>query len=266
MCIRDRYYVHEGYAVKSAMASRLADALKRLFPYEQQPYRVKQDLALVKLFAEERPANQALATEFTQRVARLLEPKKERAAQAREELKHEEKALRRELAELYRQSDGLTQKIRYAEEKEGAASECMERAEQRVDELQARGRAVFETPHRPGQQRRSMSSLSEDLRAAERSVHKAADVRDRAAVMHRSGCAKMGQVTEDISEMEHRFTILRQNVAQVELAEVHIAAVSEASSTLVVASGGDKIEYPGCLLYTSPSPRDRTRSRMPSSA
>ena len=29
----------------------------------------------------------------------------------------------------------------------------------------------------------------------------------------------------------------------------------------------DKLEIPeGCLLYTSPSPRDRTRSRMPSSA
>ena len=27
-----------------------------------------------------------------------------------------------------------------------------------------------------------------------------------------------------------------------------------------------KVEYYGCLLYTSPSPRDRTRSRMPSSA
>ena len=26
------------------------------------------------------------------------------------------------------------------------------------------------------------------------------------------------------------------------------------------------IEYETCLLYTSPSPRDRTRSRMPSSA
>ena len=26
------------------------------------------------------------------------------------------------------------------------------------------------------------------------------------------------------------------------------------------------IDLPGCLLYTSPSPRDRTRSRMPSSA
>ena len=26
------------------------------------------------------------------------------------------------------------------------------------------------------------------------------------------------------------------------------------------------VTYEGCLLYTSPSPRDRTRSRMPSSA
>ena len=26
------------------------------------------------------------------------------------------------------------------------------------------------------------------------------------------------------------------------------------------------VEYLNCLLYTSPSPRDRTRSRMPSSA
>ena len=26
------------------------------------------------------------------------------------------------------------------------------------------------------------------------------------------------------------------------------------------------VEYNSCLLYTSPSPRDRTRSRMPSSA
>ena len=27
-----------------------------------------------------------------------------------------------------------------------------------------------------------------------------------------------------------------------------------------------KVKISGCLLYTSPSPRDRTRSRMPSSA
>ena len=30
--------------------------------------------------------------------------------------------------------------------------------------------------------------------------------------------------------------------------------------------GQGKAEMPVCLLYTSPSPRDRTRSRMPSSA
>ena len=28
----------------------------------------------------------------------------------------------------------------------------------------------------------------------------------------------------------------------------------------------EDLEYTNCLLYTSPSPRDRTRSRMPSSA
>ena len=28
----------------------------------------------------------------------------------------------------------------------------------------------------------------------------------------------------------------------------------------------ERLEAKGCLLYTSPSPRDRTRSRMPSSA
>jgi hypothetical protein len=31
-------------------------------------------------------------------------------------------------------------------------------------------------------------------------------------------------------------------------------------------SGGDESWTNSCLLYTSPSPRDRTRSRMPSSA
>ena len=31
-------------------------------------------------------------------------------------------------------------------------------------------------------------------------------------------------------------------------------------------NGGSLAKYIGCLLYTSPSPRDRTRSRMPSSA
>ena len=33
-----------------------------------------------------------------------------------------------------------------------------------------------------------------------------------------------------------------------------------------IAGDDDQAIYNGCLLYTSPSPRDRTRSRMPSSA
>ena len=33
-----------------------------------------------------------------------------------------------------------------------------------------------------------------------------------------------------------------------------------------MVSGAEMVEKPTCLLYTSPSPRDRTRSRMPSSA
>ena len=35
---------------------------------------------------------------------------------------------------------------------------------------------------------------------------------------------------------------------------------------LVIDTGGLNGESEVCLLYTSPSPRDRTRSRMPSSA
>ena len=33
-----------------------------------------------------------------------------------------------------------------------------------------------------------------------------------------------------------------------------------------IQSSGTVVTTTGCLLYTSPSPRDRTRSRMPSSA
>ena len=45
------------------------------------------------------------------------------------------------------------------------------------------------------------------------------------------------------------------------------AGVVEAIGPQVQVTSGDvSVIYQGCLLYTSPSPRDRTRSRMPSSA
>ena len=62
--------------------------------------------------------------------------------------------------------------------------------------------------------------------------------------------------------------------AMCEIAEVKLVApdrnCSAASSSLTlmnpVRATQHKADVYGCLLYTSPSPRDRTRSRMPSSA
>ena len=56
------------------------------------------------------------------------------------------------------------------------------------------------------------------------------------------------------------------------LLEMKDVRISFTTSTGVVEAvrGVNMTIYPGqsvaCLLYTSPSPRDRTRSRMPSSA
>ena len=50
-----------------------------------------------------------------------------------------------------------------------------------------------------------------------------------------------------------------------ELAAVEaLAAVLDIAVAAVVAANPELLDT--CLLYTSPSPRDRTRSRMPSSA
>ena len=47
-----------------------------------------------------------------------------------------------------------------------------------------------------------------------------------------------------------------------------IRAFSDESMRLSASELADKVQLTrsACLLYTSPSPRDRTRSRMPSSA
>ena len=48
--------------------------------------------------------------------------------------------------------------------------------------------------------------------------------------------------------------------------EVLLCDVKESKVTSEVQDLNDAVMYMPCLLYTSPSPRDRTRSRMPSSA
>ena len=42
--------------------------------------------------------------------------------------------------------------------------------------------------------------------------------------------------------------------------------IRDSLNKMIEDSGHDNAYFPFCLLYTSPSPRDRTRSRMPSSA
>ena len=63
-------------------------------------------------------------------------------------------------------------------------------------------------------------------------------------------------------------------------AKTHEVKMTAVETDIVIDGGGEKYaawtfngQFPGpvvrvtdCLLYTSPSPRDRTRSRMPSSA
>ena len=42
--------------------------------------------------------------------------------------------------------------------------------------------------------------------------------------------------------------------------------IADTATTYSVTNAGEQFQLEICLLYTSPSPRDRTRSRMPSSA
>ena len=68
-------------------------------------------------------------------------------------------------------------------------------------------------------------------------------------------------IAKQASQPEQTYAIAE--VASVEATDFMVAAANPIAAEAgydVLASGGT------CLLYTSPSPRDRTRSRMPSSA
>ena len=68
--------------------------------------------------------------------------------------------------------------------------------------------------------------------------------------------------------------LFKKNGADVRVVMTESAKEFITPLTLQAVSGNEihdslldvKAEYAICLLYTSPSPRDRTRSRMPSSA
>ena len=72
-----------------------------------------------------------------------------------------------------------------------------------------------------------------------------------------------------------RFLIATPNMGdpRFKTAVIYICSHDESGAMGIMVNKGregrmlsDMLENIGCLLYTSPSPRDRTRSRMPSSA
>ena len=73
------------------------------------------------------------------------------------------------------------------------------------------------------------------------------------------------------SALQTARTQLRRAVELLELTENDWQTLSTPRRILEVAvplrrDNGNVEMYKGCLLYTSPSPRDRQKSRMPSSA
>ena len=77
-----------------------------------------------------------------------------------------------------------------------------------------------------------------------------------------AGKVEIPSVDDHVSKLEH---MGRETVKK--LSDVTEAAQQAGIDDLYVASmAGKRLCIETCLLYTSPSPRDRTRSRMPSSA
>ena len=59
---------------------------------------------------------------------------------------------------------------------------------------------------------------------------------------------------------------VKKGVVPRELRGAAVGVWGERKALDYVVRTGDRIEFYRCLLYTSPSPRDRQKSRMPSSA
>ena len=60
--------------------------------------------------------------------------------------------------------------------------------------------------------------------------------------------------------------LLKQVIHEDEHITQHCVRTVHAEQNAICQAAKQGIPLDGCLLYTSPSPRDRTRSRMPSSA
>ena len=79
----------------------------------------------------------------------------------------------------------------------------------------------------------------------------------------------MSDDVEDTPTMADRLNATGSKLAELSkkaVAATKVAAQKTAEVSIDAAQSATKASKNACLLYTSPSPRDRTRSRMPSSA
>ena len=69
-----------------------------------------------------------------------------------------------------------------------------------------------------------------------------------------------------IGSLQQKGSIHEVDEALILMEKATLTAIEDTENSSIV-NYIDEVQIPkGCLLYTSPSPRDRTRSRMPSSA
>ena len=73
------------------------------------------------------------------------------------------------------------------------------------------------------------------------------------------GLGDMGKMMKAAQEMQGK-------MAQMQEEMVNIMVEGQAGAGMVKATCSAKGDLKACLLYTSPSPRDKRQSRMPSSA
>ena len=70
-----------------------------------------------------------------------------------------------------------------------------------------------------------------------------------------------------LAKVEHSLIKgFREYMYEAGFIEVQVPHITKATGACENIDTMFMLDYFGCLLYTSPSPRDRTRSRMPSSA
>ena len=97
-------------------------------------------------------------------------------------------------------------------------------------------------------------------------IHNSTPVKQVAAEVRKRQCAGAQEHLEKVAQFIATFEADIVNLVEVEGCSNLEALVVDGGAAALRGSYTGYVRQGTCLLYTSPSPRDRTRSRMPSSA